>query len=292
MIIINSAFGNCRRRVKTRPYCPSPADHGTARPWKQEGGGGAPLASPQGSPAPGEGQRGGKRSGEEGKDLSVSGKEALLPALQDMAQSAGEGGDSSGKEPRFRAQDVMQNPAAREQRGRRKRREERAGTDGIRAAQGLHKNPKCSPARKHHGARADPKLSPIEEGQPLNRGRARVQLQPSSSEARGMKLVYTEKIPQPTRPSEPRFQLTFKISRAKGFASDLQGEEAAGFLARVHALSLGTLPAPRSTAAAPSPPSPAQELLQERLSPHSPANPAPQNPTNPIKRPARLRAGC
>lgn len=113
-----------------------------------------------------------------------------------MAQSAGEGGDSSGKEPRFRAQDVMQNPAAREQRGRRKRREERAGTDGIRAAQGLHKNPKCSPARKHHGARADPKLSPIEEGQPLNRGRARVQLQPSSSEARGMKLVCTEKIPQ------------------------------------------------------------------------------------------------
>lgn len=83
MIIINSAFGNCRRCVKTRPHFPSPAHHGTARLQQQEGkerrGGEGPLRfwgrGPWASPA---------------------------ATLEDMAQSAGEGGDSSGKEPRFR----------------------------------------------------------------------------------------------------------------------------------------------------------------------------------------------
>lgn len=90
----------------------------------------------------------------------------------------------------------------------------RAGPDSICAASGLHKNPK-KPCTMEPGLPPGCEPSPMEKGQPLIRGHACAQLQPSTSKARGagQRSAARNELAWRTthstaRPPEPRFKLT------------------------------------------------------------------------------------
>lgn len=127
MIIINSAFGNCRRRVKTRPHFPSPAHPSTARLRQQEGkerrGGEGPLRF-------GEGALGRAPLPPSRTWHKAQGKVATAP---ERSRGFGAGCDAKSC--------CKGTVGPEEARGG----AQRAGTDSIRAARGLHKKTQIQP---------------------------------------------------------------------------------------------------------------------------------------------------